>query len=85
MTYEEPHACTEAGGSESVERADRVNVDWVGAVRTSARSWTCHCERSACCISEDLSCGIAGACVPMVVEWVSIDGCGHPILLDGSR
>lgn len=33
--YEEPHAGTEAGGSESVKRANGVDVDGVAAVGTS--------------------------------------------------
>lgn len=42
-THEEPHACAETGGSESVERSDGVDMDWVGAVGTGAGCWACHC------------------------------------------
>lgn len=44
-TYEEPHAGTEASGSESVERADGVDVDGVGTVGASGtrRTRTSHC------------------------------------------
>jgi len=41
--YEEPHAGTEASGSESVERADGVDVDGVGAVGSTGTSGTSHC------------------------------------------
>jgi hypothetical protein len=41
--YEEPHAGAEASGSESVERADGVDVDGVGAVGSTGTSGTSHC------------------------------------------
>ena len=43
--YEEPHAGAEASGSESVERADGVDVDGVGTVGASGtrRTRTSHC------------------------------------------
>jgi hypothetical protein len=41
--YEEPHASAEASGSESVERADGVDVDGVGAVGSTGTSGTSHC------------------------------------------
>lgn len=40
---EEPHAGTEASGSESVERTDGVDVDGVAAVGTSGTRGTSHC------------------------------------------
>lgn len=43
LAYEEPHAGAEASGSESVERADGVDVDGVGAVGSTGTSGTGHC------------------------------------------
>lgn len=57
--YEEPHACTKASGSESVERADGVDVDGVSAVGTGSvgRTCTCHCDDMDCvsCEQEDVA------------------------------
>jgi len=40
---EEPHAGAETSSSESVERADGVDVDGVGAMGSSRTSGTGHC------------------------------------------
>jgi hypothetical protein len=32
IAYKEPHACAQCGCSEAVERANRVDVNWVGGV-----------------------------------------------------
>jgi hypothetical protein len=41
--HEEPHASAEASGSESVERADGVDVDGVTAVGSTGTRGTSHC------------------------------------------